>query len=97
MPGAKKRIPSEAEIQAQIAADPDDFEATDAQLAAGRSFADTFPDLARDIARAWGRPRVANPKQLVSLRLDPDVIEKFKRAGKGWQQRINTILKRSKV
>ena len=29
--------------------------------------------------------------------LDPDVIEKFKATGKGWQNRINEILKGAKV
>ena len=41
--------------------------------------------------------RPARPKQQVSLRLDPEVIEKFKATGKGWQARINEVLKRAKV
>jgi uncharacterized protein (DUF4415 family) len=91
----KRKEPTEAEIQAQIAADPDDFELTDEQLAQGKSFAETFPDLAAK--RGPGRPHVAAPKKLLSLRLDPDVIEKFKSTGAGWQQKINEALRRAKV
>ena len=32
-----------------------------------------------------GRPRLQNPKQSVSLRLDPDVVAHFRRTGRGWQ------------
>jgi uncharacterized protein (DUF4415 family) len=38
-----------------------------------------------------GRPR--SGKQVVSLRLDPDVIEKYRATGPGWQARINEILR----
>jgi uncharacterized protein (DUF4415 family) len=41
-----------------------------------------------------GRPRLENPKQPVSLRLDRDVIEWFKGKGDGWQTRINEELRR---
>jgi uncharacterized protein (DUF4415 family) len=87
----------EAAIQAQIAADPDDFEPTDVEAAAAKPFAEAFPDLAAAIKRSRGRPRLSKPKQLVSLRLDSDVIEKFRSTGKGWQDRINQTLKRAKV
>ena len=41
-----------------------------------------------------GRPPLpaASRKQRVTLYLDPDVIEYFKRGGKGWQTRINAAL-----
>jgi len=42
-----------------------------------------------------GRPRKAQTKQHVSLRLDPDVIEKFKAGGPGWQARINEALRKA--
>lgn len=45
----------EAEIQRQIAADPDDAEATDEQLAQAKPFAEAFPALAASIRRARGR------------------------------------------
>lgn len=43
--------------------------------------------------RALGRPPVENPKQAVSIRLDQDVIEHFKKGGAGWQSRINAALR----
>jgi len=42
-----------------------------------------------------GRPRSENTKQPVSLRLDPEVIEWFKRSGSGWQTRINDALRKA--
>lgn len=42
-----------------------------------------------------GRPPADNPKRAVSLRLDPDVIEWFKRSGPGWQTRINEELRKA--
>lgn len=42
-----------------------------------------------------GRPRLENPKQLLSLRLPPDVIESWKATGPGWQTRMAEVLQRS--
>ncbi len=42
-----------------------------------------------------GRPLSVNPKRQVTLRLDPDVIEKFRATGKGWQSRINAELRKA--
>lgn len=72
----------EAEIQREIADDPDSAEATDEELARARPFAEALPELMESIRRARGRPSVARPKQQISLRLDPEVIEKFKSTGK---------------
>ena len=100
MPNARRRFrePSEAEIQRQIAADPDDFELTEEMAAQGRSFAEMFPDLAEKMRRnLGGRPRLERPKKSVHLRLDQDVVDKFKATGPGWQTRINKVLKAAKV
>jgi uncharacterized protein (DUF4415 family) len=40
-----------------------------------------------------GRPPLAMPKQLISLRLDAAVIEGFRVTGPGWQSRINAVLR----
>ena len=45
--------------------------------------------------RGAGRPPSSNPKQQVTLRLDPDVLEKFRATGKGWQSRINAELRKA--
>ena len=75
----------------------DNPEWTEKDFAEARPFAEVFPDLAESIRKARGRPKVETPKQQVSLRLDPEVIEKFKATGKGWQSRINDVLKAAKV
>lgn len=85
----------EAEIRAQIAADPDDWVSTDEQLAQAKPFAEAFPGLMESIRRSRGRPAIANPRQQISLRLDPAVIAKFKSEGKGWQGRINEVLRKA--
>jgi uncharacterized protein (DUF4415 family) len=42
-----------------------------------------------------GRPRTPNPKQLLSLRLPPEVIAGWKATGPGWQTRMADLLKKS--
>ena len=42
-----------------------------------------------------GRPRLANPRRLLSLRLPPDVIASWKATGPGWQTRMADLLERS--
>ena len=41
-----------------------------------------------------GRPP-SSTKSLVSLRLDKDVLEKFRATGAGWQTRINEVLRKA--
>lgn len=43
-----------------------------------------------------GRP-AGSSKRAISIRLDVDVIEKFKATGPGWQSRINEALKKHKI
>ena len=75
----------------------DNPELTEEDFAQGRPFAEVFPDRMASIRRARGRPALENPKRHVSLRLDPDVIDKFKATGKGWQGRIYEVLKQAKI
>lgn len=44
-----------------------------------------------------GRPRLEHPKEQITLRLDQDVITKFRATGPGWQSRINEVLKKAKA
>ena len=59
-----------------------------------RPTAEAVPELADAYRRSRGRPAGSN-KQLISLRLDKDVIEHFRATGPGWQARINDTLKAS--
>ncbi len=54
---------------------------------------DVMPDVVEAFKRGPGRPKTENPKQQVTLRLDPAILSHFKEDGKGWQSRINTVLK----
>lgn len=48
------------------------------------------------LVRKGGRPRKKNPKQITTLRLDPDILAAFKATGKGWQTRLNDVLRANK-
>ena len=87
----------EARIQAGIASDPDNPEWTEADFKKARPFAEMFPELAENIKRSRGRPALERPRKQISIRLDPDVIDKFKATGPKWQSKINEVLKRAKV
>jgi uncharacterized protein (DUF4415 family) len=42
-----------------------------------------------------GRPPKAAPKEVVNIRLDPDVLAYFRGTGPGWQSRINAALRKA--
>ena len=42
-----------------------------------------------------GRPKSANPKEHVNMRLDRDVLAYFRAGGPGWQSRINAALRKA--
>lgn len=69
-----------------------DLRRVDAHVIQPREY-EELPELTEDmVARGkvnkGGRPRSANPKKLISLRLPVDVIERWKATGPGWQTRI---------
>ena len=41
-----------------------------------------------------GRPPLPNPKRQLSVRLDPDLIERMRALGPGWQTQMNEALRR---
>jgi uncharacterized protein (DUF4415 family) len=52
--------------------------------------------LARAKVKKGGRPRAANPRKLISIRLPADVIQRWKATGPGWQTRMAERLSRPK-
>lgn len=66
-------------------------ESTDEELAQFRPFAEVHPELAESIRRA--REEKAAPRRRASLPLDPDVLERLRATGPGWQARANAILR----
>lgn len=101
MPVAKKHYrieisdEEEARIQAGIAEDADNPEWTAEDFRNAKPFAEVFPELTESIRRSRGRPVADNPKKQVTLRLDSDVVAKFRAGGSGWQSRINDILRKA--
>ncbi|RTL20955.1 MAG: hypothetical protein EKK52_09285 [Burkholderiales bacterium] len=49
---------------------------------------------ARGTVNRGGRPRSANPKKLISIRLTEDVIQRWRATGPGWQTRMAEKLSR---
>jgi uncharacterized protein (DUF4415 family) len=75
------RLPTDEEdarIRAGIAADPDTHEVSDTEFA---------------LMRRRGRPLGSGTKTQITLRIDTDIVEKFKASGEGWQTRINDVLR----
>jgi uncharacterized protein (DUF4415 family) len=83
----------EAAIQRGIDADPDNPEWTDEDFKAARSAAEVLPAEFMAAARRPRGPQKAPTKQMVSIRLDHDVIEALRASGPGWQGRANDMLR----
>ena len=67
-------------------------ELDEAWFAEAKPMRDVLPPAALK-AFKMGRPKAEAPKEQVTLRLDKDVIAKFKAGGAGWQTRINAVLR----
>jgi len=48
---------------------------------------------AQDRARQVGRPKLENPKSHMNMRIDTWVLERLRSTGKGWQTRVNALLR----
>ena len=51
------------------------------------------PQVMAQFKNKGGRPRSKNPKEAVKLRIDADVLARFRESGPGWQTKINGILR----
>jgi uncharacterized protein (DUF4415 family) len=51
----------------------------------------------RNRSRGQRGPQKTPTKQQVTLRLDRDVLQRFRATGAGWQGRINEALKKARV
>ncbi|UVK56949.1 BrnA antitoxin family protein [Mesorhizobium sp. AR02] len=71
---------------------------TDEEDAAITAAAEADPDAQPADAvsrRKVGRPPLARPKRAIQLRLDADVLDRFKADGDGWQTRMNEALRKA--
>ena len=74
--------------------DDDNPEWTLADFAAAKT-GDAIPAHIREaFPRGRGRPK-GSAKQLVSLRIDRDVLDSVRAGGPGWQSRINEALRKA--
>lgn len=82
-----------------MAFDKDNPEWTKADFARAKPAKDVLPAEFLTAARkARGRPKGTtkpDAKQQITLRLDRDVIEKFRAKGPGWQSRMNEALRKA--
>ncbi|MGQ4272613.1 BrnA antitoxin family protein [Terrihabitans sp. B22-R8] len=83
--------------QADMDAVSDNPEITPEEFAQAKPARDVLPAAFLDAVakRRRGPQKVRPTKQLLSLRLDPDVIERWKASGPGWQSRINEALRQA--
>ena len=51
------------------------------------------PEVAEFLRNGAGRPRKDDRKVNQTLRLDADVLEAYRKSGKGWHTRINAVLR----
>lgn len=92
------RAKSNATRRSSSKPDRDLPELTDEMLKRGRYMRGGKP-ISRDqgvaaFKRALGRPKSANPRQLLTLRLPPEVIKRWRATGPGWQTRMAERLAR---
>jgi uncharacterized protein (DUF4415 family) len=86
----------DAALIAAAESDPDNPPLTDDQFRRMRPAHEVRPELvARQLRRERGRPKSAVTKLQVTLRIDRDVLDKFRSTGEGWQRRINDALRKA--
>lgn len=83
----------DAEINAHIRKDPDDLEWTDRLFQDAKSLKDSDLPKSFKVAAKRGRPKAQKTKVLLSVRYSPEVVEFFKTSGKGWQTRMDEVLR----
>lgn len=72
---------------------------TDEELARMRPAREVMPpeffEAIEEMRKVRGRPKVEAPKVAVTLRLDPDVLDRFKASGKDWRGRMAEELRKA--
>lgn len=80
--------------QRPVVFDEDNPEWTEEDFARARPAHEVLPP---EVIAAFGKGRVGRPvgttKDQVSLRIDRDVIARFRAGGPGWQSRMNAALR----
>jgi uncharacterized protein (DUF4415 family) len=71
----------------------DSPELTDEILKLMRPASEAVPEIVEVYRRSRGRPPKTTTKVPTTLRLDADIVESFRRTGRGWQTRMNEALR----
>jgi uncharacterized protein (DUF4415 family) len=88
---AKRRENFTAEDMAEVLDNP---EWTEEDFARAKRFAEALPDLAASLDNA-AIAKEASTKISISLQLDRDVVEKFRKSGPDWRGQINSVLRKA--
>jgi uncharacterized protein (DUF4415 family) len=91
----KKRKPSHIAQEDWDAVDVPPL--TEEELAGMKPLREVFPDLADYAAkrkRGQRGPQKTPTKKPVTIRIDRDVLDRYKATGAGWQSRMNEALRR---
>lgn len=84
----------DAAIRAGIAADPDAWELVDDDFGRMDAVSKTASHVNERVARHRGAQKKPT-KERITIRLDADIAAHFRATGKGWQTRLNAILRRA--
>ena len=90
----RSRYDEETAINVGMARDPDAAELSDEWFASARPAVEVVPGIVERARRGRGRQRTST-KERISIRLDADVLERYRASGRGWQSRINEVLRQS--
>jgi uncharacterized protein (DUF4415 family) len=87
----------DAAIQRGIEADPDNPEWTAEDFKRARPAKEVMPPALYKtlVERKVRGPQKAPTKDLISVRLDHDLVERLRATGPGWQGRINDTLRKA--
>lgn len=82
--------------QAAPTFDHDNPEWTKADFAKGRRFppGTSLATAVEELKRGRGRPKADATKEKINLRVDKDVLARYRDSGPGWQTKMNDVLRK---
>lgn len=84
----------DAELNRAALADPDNPPLTEENWARMRPASEVHPEIVKRYRGQRGPQKSKPVKKLVSLRVDPDVLEHYRSLGPGWMGKMNDVLRK---